>query len=582
MTNDNLLWTLDEYQAVIDYKWNYFNAINVLLSSNLTRREIRGLNRKLPQTPEKFKIAIEKAISLYSAIIKNYTLNGRKEYGKKLFRGTRAGKIDMSFLSTSDSVSTAFEFAKGFEQTKRDNGVLLVIEILNTPWINLDMTTDGQGLREPEILVLPSQIESLEELSLSECFDIAKQQGETIQAEQIILKKFSSLRELDYSGERTDLSIEDLCNMYEQYIQDIDTVRSTVIDSTEYDEAYKRVLQFKEKCCTFMHQRFYEIHQSIDSQSKTEENGIQVSSEYDMKEVFIGNTGEMYHVVDRGAGEEYYFKPAVSKNGSDRPYIAHIQEAAYRIQQIINPEHAVKCNTIQMNGMFGAIQEKVSIDIEATKAFIEYFDKGRGELTPEIINQVLDEYLVDFCLCNYDSHASNFIIDKSGRLRGIDKEQSFRYIKEDENRDMTFTTNYNENYGEKPAIYNTLFEQMKQRKISYKYLDSLRYRASRLAQYPDEQYIKIFEQYAYGKVKTPEEAESLLSRILDRKRGILQNVEQLYEDIYNKRYKNKTSSVLSSAIETTEGATRTGLINEQAQTIKNAELSKAQDKEEQK
>ena len=30
---------------------------------------------------------------------------------------------------------------------------------------------------------------------------------------------------------------------------------------------------------------------------------------------------------------------------------------------------------IEINGMFGAIQEKVPIDEEATKSFIEYFDK---------------------------------------------------------------------------------------------------------------------------------------------------------------------------------------------------------------
>ena len=374
--------------------------------------------------------------------------------------------------------------------------------------------------------------------------------------------------------------------MFEQYRQDIEVIRSTEKDSSEYTEAYARVAQFKKDCSTFIHQRFYEINQSIDNQISIENDDIQLSSQIDMQEVSIGNTGEMYQISDRENGGEYYFKPAVSKSGEARPYRAYIQESSYSIQQIINPDNAIKCNRAEVNGMFGAIQEKVPVDTKATKAFIDYFDNGIGELPPEIISQVIDEYLVDFCLCNYDAHASNFVIDENGRLRGIDKEQAFRYIREDSQRDMMFATNYNKRYGENPAIYNTLFEQMKQGKISYKYLEALRYKASRLSQFPDEQYRKIFEEYAYGKTKTPEEAEALLSSILDRKRNILQNIEKLYGEIYNEWDKNKntqkTSSVLASAIEATEESTRTGTINEQAQTIKSVEQAKTQEQEPQK
>lgn len=407
------------------------------------------------------------------------------------------------------------------------------------------------------------------------------------------MKKFATLkcgkvvlRELDYSDEKTELTIDDLCNMFEQYRQDIEVVRSAEKNSPEYTEAYTRVAQFKKNCSTFIHQRFHEINQSIDNQMSMENSDIQLSHQYDMQEVSIGNTGEMYQISDRENGREYYFKPAVSKSGEARPYRAYIQESAYNIQQIINPDSAVKCNRAEINGMFGAIQEKVPVDTKATKTFIDYFDDGIGELPPEIISQVIDEYLVDFCLCNYDAHASNFIIDENGRLRGIDKEQAFRYIREDSERDMMFATNYNKRYGENPTIYNTLFEQMKQGKISYKYLEALRYKASRLSQVPDEQYKKIFEEYAYSKAKTPEEAESLLSSILDRKGNILQNIEQLDNEIYNEWSKNKdsqkTASVLDSAIKATEEGTRTGAINEQAQTIKSIEKSKIQQQEIQK
>ena len=111
---------------------------------------------------------------------------------------------------------------------------------------------------------------------------------------------------------------------------------------------------------------------------------------------------------------------------------------------------------------------------------------------------------------------------------------------------------------------------MKQGKISYEYLKALKYKASRLSQFPDEQYRKIFEEYAYGKAKTPEKAEALLNSILDRKSNILRGIEQLSNGIYNEWYKNnqKTESILDSAIQATKINTRAGMINEQAQKIR--------------
>ena len=587
MINDNLLWTTDEYEAVVDYKANSYNKINVLLSNEVTKRETEGKfpKKQIPQTKEELRETIEKIALVYSAIRKYYVLNGRQECSKTLFRGTRDGKLDMSFLSTSDNARTAFDFAKMFERMNSGTGTLLAIESGDVPWINIsDVIPSSDGIEdEPEILFLPTQATNFKQINLEELFNIAKRQGERIPAEQSILKSFASLkcgkvvlRELDYSEEKTELTIDDLCNMFEQYRQDIEVIRSTEKDSPEYTEAYARVAQFKKDCSTFIHQRFYEINQSIDNQISIENDNIQLSSQIDMQEVSIGNTGEMYQISDRENGGEYYFKPAVSKSGEARPYRAYIQESAYSIQRIINPDNAVKCNRAEVNGMFGAIQEKVPVDTKATKAFIDYFDNGIGELPPEIISQVIDEYLVDFFLCNYDAHASNFVIDENGRLRGIDKEQAFRYIREDSKRDMMFATNYNKHYGENPTIYNTLFEQMKQGKISYKYLEALRYKASRLSQFPDEQYKKIFEEYAYDKAKTPEEAETLLSSILDRKNNILHNIEQISNEWSKNKNNQKKDSILDSAVQATETSTRTAIINEQAQTIKSIEQVKMQ------
>ena len=187
MINDNLLWTTDEYEAVVDYKANSYNKINVLLSGEVTKRETEGKfpKKQIPQTQEELREIIEKIALVYSAIRKHYVLNGRQECSKTLFRGTRDGKLDMSFLSTSDSARTAFDFAKMFERMNSGTGTLLAIESGDVPWINIsDVIPSSDGIEdEPEILFLPTQTEGFEQISLQELFDIAKQQGERIPAE---------------------------------------------------------------------------------------------------------------------------------------------------------------------------------------------------------------------------------------------------------------------------------------------------------------------------------------------------------------------------------------------------------------
>ena len=55
ITNDNLLWNIDEYQAAVDYKGEGYNFINVLLSDDVTIRERKGKLKYFPKTQEEFK-----------------------------------------------------------------------------------------------------------------------------------------------------------------------------------------------------------------------------------------------------------------------------------------------------------------------------------------------------------------------------------------------------------------------------------------------------------------------------------------------------------------------------------------------
>jgi len=447
-----------------------------------------------------------------------------------------------------------------------------MIDSQNVPWVDFEKILPmSTGIdEEPEVLFLPFQVKEIEETNLAELFNVAKLQGENIVNDKIVLKRFSQLKckkikvgELDYSDIESDLTLDDLCNMVNEYASSINKIRTMDSHSPEFIAAYAKVLEFKKACNDYLCQNFKYINEILKVEINKEDSKIDLPSEYDMQRVKIGNTGEMYYINDLKSEKEYYFKPAVTKSGEKRDYRAYIQEAAYNVQKIINPEVAVKCNTININGEFGAIQEKINVDRLATERFIDYFENDVGELSPEMIEQILNEYLVDYALCNYDAHASNFVIDENGALRGIDKEQSFRYINKDPQDNLLFSTNFNKQYGESETIYSTLFKKMMDGEVSVEQLEGLKYRASRLAQFPDEQYRKLFMDYAYGKCNSNQEAELLLSRIVERKSNIVERIELLSEDINRKNLKsNVRNSVIDFAVSATEERTTISEISE--------------------
>ena len=582
MVNSELIWSKEEYDSVDEYKGNSYALMNVLLNRNVTKREIRGkyIHKQIIQDSKVLRKSINRILNIYSAIMKNYLLNGRKPLNKKVFRGMSDGIINTSFISTSESVWTAFGFARSIETMPNESGLLLMIDSQNVPWVDFEKILPmSTGIdEEPEVLFLPFQVKELEASNLAELFNGAKLQGENIVNEKIVLKRFSQLKckkikvgELDYSDIESDLTLDDLCNMVNEYASSINKIRTMDSHSPEFIAAYAKVLEFKKACNDYLCQNFKYINEILKVEINKEDSKIDLPSEYDMQRVKIGNTGEMYYINDLKSGKEYYFKPAVTKSGEKRDYRAYIQEAAYNVQKIINPEVAVKCNTININGEFGAIQEKINVDRLATARFIDYFENDVGELSPEMIEQILNEYLVDYALCNYDAHASNFVIDENGALRGIDKEQSFRYINRDLQNDMLFSTNFNKQYGESETIYSTLLKKMMDGEVSVEQLEELKYRASRLAQVPDDQYRELFMDYAYGKCNSNNEAEILLSRIVERKSNIVERIELLSEDISRKNLKsNVRNSVIDFAVSATEERTT----NEQSKTIQEGMLSK--------
>ena len=262
--------------------------------------------------------------------------------------------------------------------------------------------------------------------------------------------------------------------------------------------------------------------------------------------LYIGGTGDMFLCKDK-LGMNYIFKPAYRKNTDIyQPYRAEVQVLASELQERISPKTAVKCEHCEIEGKKGTIQPKIELDEIKTKNISDYFIKD-GKVDEKIIRQFMREYVVDFCLCNYDSTFRNFIVDVNGNLRGVDKEQSFKYIRNDneEEQDIDFfmEKNPNEKYGAKPPIYGKIFNDIINENINISVLEELKDAIGELNAISNEEYMKKIEPYI-NSLNIDLKQESLIySNILSRKRNINNVFEVLKIKLYEKVKTDKNNEL---------------------------------------
>ena len=262
--------------------------------------------------------------------------------------------------------------------------------------------------------------------------------------------------------------------------------------------------------------------------------------------LYIGGTGDMFLCKDK-LGMNYIFKPAYKKNTDIyQPYRAEVQVLASELQERISPKTAVKCEHCEIEGKKGTIQPKIELDEIKTKNISDYFIKD-GKVDEKIIRQFMREYVVDFCLCNYDSTFRNFIVDVNGNLRGVDKEQSFKYIRNDneEEQDIDFfmEKNPNEKYGAKPPIYGKIFNDIINENINISVLEELKDAIGELNAISNEEYMKKIEPYI-NSLNIDLKQESLIySNILSRKRNINNVFEVLKIKLYEKVKTDKNNEL---------------------------------------
>ena len=262
--------------------------------------------------------------------------------------------------------------------------------------------------------------------------------------------------------------------------------------------------------------------------------------------LYIGGTGDMFLCKDK-LGKNYIFKPAYRKNTDIyQPYRAEVQVLASELQEKISPQTAVKCEHCEIEGKKGTIQRKIKLDETKTKGISEYFFND-SKLEEKLIRQFMREYVVDFCLCNYDATFRNFIVDMNGNLRGVDKEQSFKYIRneseEDQNIDFFMRKNPNEKYGAKPPIYGKIFNDVINGNINISVLEELRDAITELNTIPNEEYMKKMEPYINSLTIDSKQKCLIYSNILSRKRNINKIFDVLKIKLYEKVKNDKDNEL---------------------------------------
>ena len=238
----------------------------------------------------------------------------------------------------------------------------------------------------------------------------------------------------------------------------------------------------------------------------------------------LGESGIMYKFDSEG--QTYLLKPAVDKvNYQKQNFRTDVQVAASKLQKLISPETSVEVQKVEGKSLALSKQEYLDIDREETKKLNDWAING-GPINQKYLDQLLREYVLDFVICNFDAFSGNFVVDINGNIRGIDKEQAFRFIDNEESLKPDFS--YVPNGNSRIPIYKILFERYKNNEINLN-LEIISDTLEELKGISDEEYLQIFRDYATSLGK--ENAHVLLEKILNRKHVATEKIEAFLQEL---------------------------------------------------
>lgn len=251
---------------------------------------------------------------------------------------------------------------------------------------------------------------------------------------------------------------------------------------------------------------------------------------YDGDASSLGGAGAKSFYLD-AAGNRYIYKPGQTKSGTPEPFRAHIQKSASDLGDVLygKGQH-VEVTTITVNGELGTMQ-KVIPDVAGS-----FNGASIASLTKEQLRMIQQEHVLDYVMGNYDAHAKNFVLDKNGKIWGVDKEQAFRYSKDPKSHKMNFFYHPNSVHGEQPPIYNSLFKGFADGDIDLDLQDTLPI-LQRLEKISDAEYKNILKNYTKTRFNTADEMKEFLDWAVGRKNGLRAEYETFYTGLLKTRIK---------------------------------------------
>ncbi len=237
----------------------------------------------------------------------------------------------------------------------------------------------------------------------------------------------------------------------------------------------------------------------------------------------VGGAHEKEFWTDEN-GDKWLFKPA--RNSKDN-FIAHGEEAAYKIGRLIDPD-AIEVRTIQLNGRTGSIQ-KWRTDL---KSEIDFRNILPEDLTTVELEQLQREHVIDWLVANHDGHSKQFIRGRNGHVYGIDKGQAFKHLGKDR---LSLDYHPNSAFGEEEPFYNKVFRAAKEGKVNFDPQVTLKY-IQEVEKIPDEAYLDIIRPYAEGRFgKDKIGLDKFYEQALQRKHDLRKDFERYYGEVLGQK-----------------------------------------------
>jgi len=235
----------------------------------------------------------------------------------------------------------------------------------------------------------------------------------------------------------------------------------------------------------------------------------------------VGGAHEKEFWTDEN-GHKWLFKP-IGKASDD--FIAHGEEAAYRIGRLIDPD-AIEVRTIRLNGRTGSIQ-KWRTDL---KDDFDFRNTLPENLTTLELEQIQREHVVDWLVANHDGHSKQFIRAQDGRVYGIDKGQAFKFLGQDR---LALDYHPNQVHGEQEPYYDTVFRAAKEGRVKFDPAATLR-AIEEVEKISDKDYLAILRPYAEGRFGGDQtKVQHFYTQALERKHTLRRDFESYYGDVLN-------------------------------------------------